>query len=85
MPELMSSSHWLHLTEWMSRAGWFALVGIVASPISQTPALALAGMLGMPMWEVFVSVALGKSIKYSVVGYASHLAFRSESASHPAS
>jgi membrane protein DedA with SNARE-associated domain len=58
MPELMNSRHWLHLVDWVSRYGWWALAGIAASPIAQTPALALAGMLGMPLWLVFLAVAL---------------------------
>ncbi|MBF5008681.1 hypothetical protein [Burkholderia pseudomultivorans] len=79
MPELMRSRHWLHLTEWVSHAGLWALAGVAASPLSQTPALALAGMLGMPMWQVFLAVALGKSAKYGVIGYATSTAFRSTS------
>ncbi|HHX4058149.1 TPA: hypothetical protein ACU967_005938 [Burkholderia contaminans] len=77
MPELMSSKHWLHLQEWVSQAGLWALAAITASPLTQPPALALAGMLGMPMWQVFLAVALGKSVKYCVIEYATHRAFRS--------
>lgn len=85
MPELMNSRHWLHLTEWVSHAGLWALAGIVASPLSQTPALALVGMLGMPMWQVSLAVALGKSVKYGFIGYATSTAFRSTSGPAPTS
>jgi membrane protein YqaA with SNARE-associated domain len=77
MPELMNSRHWLHLVEWVSHSGWWALTGIAASPIAQTPALALAAMLDMPLWHVFFAVALGKTVKYTAVGYATRLALRS--------
>jgi membrane protein YqaA with SNARE-associated domain len=75
MPELMNSRHWLHLVEWVSRSGWWALAAVAASPLAQTPVLALAGMLGMSLWHVFFAVALGKAIKYGVVGWATHFTF----------
>jgi membrane protein YqaA with SNARE-associated domain len=67
MPELMNSRHWLHLVDWASRSGWWVLAGVAASPISQTPALVLAAMLEMPLWHVFLAVAVGKSVKYSLI------------------
>ncbi|WP_175817025.1 YqaA family protein [Burkholderia diffusa] len=77
IPELMNSRHWQHLVDWVARYGWWALAGIAASPMAQTPALALAGMLGMPLWLVFLAVALGKTVKYTAVGCAIRLALRS--------
>jgi membrane protein YqaA with SNARE-associated domain len=73
MPELMNSTHWLHLVDWVSRAGWWVLAGVAASPIAQTPALVLAAMLEMPLWKVFLAVAVGKSLKYSLVARATQL------------
>jgi membrane protein YqaA with SNARE-associated domain len=73
MPELMNSTHWKHLADWVARHGWWVLAGIAASPFSQTPALVLAAMLGMPLLDVFVAIALGKSVKYSLVARATQL------------
>jgi membrane protein YqaA with SNARE-associated domain len=73
MPELMSSRHWLHLVDWVSRSGWWVLAGVAASPIAQTPALVLAAMLEMPVWHVFLAVAVGKSVKYSLIARATQV------------
>lgn len=73
VPELMHSAHWKHLSDWSARYGWWVLAGIAASPISQAPALLVAAMLGMPMGDVFVAVALGKSLKYGLVARAAQL------------
>lgn len=73
MPELMNSTHWKHLADWGARHGWWVLAGVAASPISQTPVLVLAAMLGMPLGDVFVAVALGKSVKYGLVARATQL------------
>ncbi|WP_295754562.1 hypothetical protein [Undibacterium sp.] len=73
MPELMNSTHWKHLAGWVAQHGWWVLAGIAASPVSQTPALVLAAMLGMPLLDVFIAIALGKSAKYSLVARATQL------------
>lgn len=73
MPELMSSPHWQHLTDWATRSGWWVLAGIAALPVTQTPALVLASMSGMPLPDIFIAVALGKAIKYGVVARATQL------------
>lgn len=73
MPELMNSAHWQHLTDWATRSGWWVLAGIAALPVTQTPALVLASMLGMPLLDVFIAVAVGKGIKYGIVARATQL------------
>lgn len=73
MPELMNSSHWKHLSEMVARYGWLVLAGVAALPIPDTPAFVLAAMLGMPLGEVFIAVAIGKSLKYGVVARATQI------------
>ncbi|MFM0415945.1 hypothetical protein [Paraburkholderia aromaticivorans] len=67
MPERMGSRHWQHLVDWVAQSGWWILAGIAASPIAQTPVLALAAMLEMPLGQVFLAVAVGKTLKYSLI------------------
>lgn len=67
MPELMNSSHWQHLMEWVGQHGWWVVAAVAATPLSLLPVLALAAMLGMSLLDVFVAVALGKAVKYGIV------------------
>ena len=67
LPELAASSHWLHLVDWVSMHGWWTLALVAASPISQTPVLILAAVLGMSGQTVFLSLAAGKAVKYGLI------------------
>ena len=68
MPQLASSKHWHYLVSWVSNYGFITLTAIAASPISQSPALILAALLGLAWPEVFGALLLGKALKYSLVG-----------------
>lgn len=67
LPELMASAHWQHMVKWTSHHGWWVLILVAASPISQTPVLFLAAILGMPAVSVFLSLFSGKAVKYGVI------------------
>ena len=67
LPELVTSAHWNHMTDWTSHHGWWLLMLIAVSPISQTPILIVAAMIGMPASTVFSSLFMGKVVKYSVM------------------
>ena len=68
LPQLAASKHWHYLLSWASDYGFATLAVIAASPFTQTPALMLAALLGLPWPEVFGALLLGKGLKYSVVG-----------------
>lgn len=68
LPELVVSSHWQHMVDWASHHGWWVLALIAVSPITQTPALFLAAILGMPAITVFSSMFTGKGVKYGLMG-----------------
>lgn len=67
LPELAASAHWQHLVAWVTTHGWWTLALVAASPISQTPVLILAAMLGMSAPTVFFSLFGGKAVKYGVI------------------
>ena len=67
LPELAASAHWQHLVEWVSMHGWWTLALVAASPISQTPVLILAAVLGMSGPTVFFSLFAGKALKYGLI------------------
>ena len=68
LPQLAASKHWHYLLSWASDYGFATLAVIAASPFTQTPALILAALLGLPWPEVLGALLFGKGLKYSVVG-----------------
>ncbi len=68
LPQLAASKHWHYLVGWASDYGFATLAVIAASPFTQTPALVLAALFGLPWPEVLAALLLGKGLKYSVVG-----------------
>ena len=68
LPQLAASKHWHFLVTWVSSYGFVTLAAIAASPFTQTPALMLAALLGLPWPIVFAALLLGKGLKYSVIG-----------------
>ena len=68
LPQLAASKHWHYLVSWVSSYGFVTLAAVAASPFTQTPALFLAALIGMPWPEVFAALLLGKGLKYSLVG-----------------
>lgn len=69
LPELVASAHWQHMVQWTSHHGWWVLIAVAASPVSQTPVLFLAAMLGMSASTVFLSLFAGKAAKYGLVAW----------------
>lgn len=76
LPQLAASKHWHYLVSWVSSYGFITLATIAASPFAQTPALILAGLLGLPWPAVFGALLLGKGLKYALVGGATALMTR---------
>lgn len=68
LPQLAAAKHWHYLVSWVSEYGFVTLAAIAASPFTQTPALMLAAVLGLPSLEVFGALLIGKGLKYSVIG-----------------
>jgi len=63
-PDLLQSKAWLDATHWVAEFGTVALFAVAASPFAQTPALAMAAITELPIWEVFLAILFGKIIKY---------------------
>lgn len=68
LPQLAQNKHWHYVVDWTARYGAFVLAAVAASPFAQTPVLLLAAMFGMGWPEVALALAVGKSVKYGVVG-----------------
>jgi membrane protein YqaA with SNARE-associated domain len=68
-PDLIQSKAWSDATRWVSAYGTWALLGIAALPIPQTPALIFTAMSRLPISEVFFALLLGKLLKYGVYGW----------------
>jgi membrane protein YqaA with SNARE-associated domain len=68
-PDLMQSKLWSDATHWVSAYGCWALLGIAAMPLPQTPALIFTALLPLPVSKVFLALFLGKLLKYGTYGW----------------
>jgi membrane protein YqaA with SNARE-associated domain len=68
-PDVAASKGWQDATRWVTRWGAYALFGVAALPLPQSPALLFAGIVRLPIWEVWLAVLLGKVIKYGFYSY----------------
>lgn len=73
-PGLVSSESWKAIEIWVARYGMWGVAGIAAVPLPLTPAIALCGLMRMPLFSLFVAVLIGKTIKYSVTAIIAHKA-----------
>jgi membrane protein YqaA with SNARE-associated domain len=68
-PDLIQSKAWSDATGWISAYGTWALLGVAAMPLPQTPALIFTAMLPLPASEVFLALLAGKLLKYGIYGW----------------
>jgi membrane protein YqaA with SNARE-associated domain len=68
-PDLIRSKAWSDATQWVSAYGTWALLGIAAMPLPQTPALIFTAVLPLPASEVFLALFVGKLLKYGVYAW----------------
>jgi membrane protein YqaA with SNARE-associated domain len=68
-PGIDQGSLWVWTDKMMDSYGGWALFAVALSPIMQHPAVALAALAGMPLWEIFVCVFLGRAIKYLFISW----------------
>lgn len=66
-PALGTHPRWHQVTEWTNAYGLAALLVVAALPLPQTPALIVLSAVRHDYLGVFLAVAAGKAIKYSVV------------------
>jgi membrane protein YqaA with SNARE-associated domain len=68
-PDLPQSKAWSDATQWVSAYGTWALLGVSAAPLPQTPTLIFTAVSRLPVSEVFLALFLGKLLKYGVYGW----------------
>jgi membrane protein YqaA with SNARE-associated domain len=73
IPEVEHSEIWQNLAAWVHRYGWWVLAAASASPTGQVAVLLLFSTLRIPLLDVFIAVALGKLVKYSLFAYVTQL------------
>ncbi|GAA5184499.1 hypothetical protein GCM10025771_38710 [Niveibacterium umoris] len=69
-PALGTHPRWHLVTQWTQAYGLAALLLVAALPLPQTPALIVLSAVRHDYLGVFLAVAAGKAIKYSVVAWA---------------
>jgi uncharacterized membrane protein YdjX (TVP38/TMEM64 family) len=65
-PDLAGSQAWLQATDWLSKYGLLAILGLMALPLPfpKLRMLAVAGIYRQPIADVFLAILVGKIIKY---------------------
>ena len=71
-PQIASNPTWAEVMTWADRYGAVALFLVAVSPLPQTPALIVLGVVRHDYLGVFAAMLAGKAIKYGVVGWATH-------------
>lgn len=72
-PSIYTSSMWTWTDQLMDKYGALAIFLVSLSPATQHPAVILGGLTGVPLFEIFVAIFLGRAIKYSFFAWiASH-------------
>ncbi len=63
-PGLDQASIWMWSNSFFDKWGALALFLVAVGPVPQQPAVALAALAAMPLWEIFSLVLLGRLLKY---------------------
>jgi membrane protein YqaA with SNARE-associated domain len=70
-PDINKTSAWVWSDRMMDQWGSIALFLVALSPLMQHPAVALAALAGLPLWDIFFLVFAGRLIKYGFLGWLS--------------
>jgi membrane protein YqaA with SNARE-associated domain len=69
----MTNSVWLWTDKFFDQYGIWVVFAVAISPILQQPAVVLAALANVPVFEVMLAIFIGRSIKFMIMGYvASH-------------
>ncbi len=72
-PAIFRSQGWEGLDRFLDLHGFWALALISVSPLPQQPGVVVAALSGMFLWEIFLSVWIGRVVKYALFAWlASH-------------
>lgn len=70
-PGIDQSALWIWTDQIMHQWGGWAIFAVAISPLMQHPAVALAAIAEMPLWEIFAMVFAGRIIKYILLAWIS--------------
>lgn len=65
----LSSPSWASTQHFLDSHGALALALIAFSPIPLQPAVVLSGLAGMPMWGIFASVWVARTLKFGIYAW----------------
>ena len=68
-PDVVASKGWQDASHWVSLYGAYALCAFAAMPVPQSAALLFAGIVELPIWEVWLAVLIGKLFKYGLYSW----------------
>ncbi len=65
-PHLLEDKFAVTITHWLQNYGFWALVGIAATPIHQHPTVAIAALANVSLFVIFLSMFVGRLLKYCI-------------------
>lgn len=69
LPGILTSSIWTQSEHWMHQYGPLAVGGMSLVPLTLHPLIAVASLQNMPLWEITLSLFIGRFLKYGILGY----------------
>jgi len=68
-PNIQTSSAWIRTQGFFEDYGLWLLFAVAVTPFTQQPAVILAVLAGIPVFQIFVIGFLGRWIKFSLMAY----------------
>lgn len=68
-PEMISVETWNEASQWVGDYGVWAIFGVGASPLPQMPLLIFFGIADDRIFEAFLALLVGKTLKYGAVAW----------------
>lgn len=65
-PNLLDDPLTQTITGWLNEYGFWAIIAIAATPIHQHPTVAIAALAKIPLLTIFITMFIGRFIKYCV-------------------
>lgn len=70
-PHLLEDKLAVTITHWLQEYGFWALLGIAMLPLHQHPTVAIAALANIPALTIFITMFLGRFIKYCIYNWLS--------------
>ena len=68
-PDIQNSSAWIRTQKFFDEYGLWLLFAVAATPFTQQPAIILAVLAGIPLFQIFLVSLAGRTLKFILMAY----------------